>query len=501
MVWSLAKLTFFIAIVALFSYAAMFLINLGGTVRFVIANHEISISSVTFALGIFLLFPVFWLLFKLLGLVQALAKFLVGDETALSRYFDKNRERRGFEALGEGLMALASGDPNLALKQASKADRLLRRPELTGILIAEAAEKSGNQARAMKAYKGLLENDRTRFVGLTGILKRKLAEGETEVALKLAQKAFALNSRHEEVQNTLLRLQSGNEDWSGARETLAEKLRFRTLPRDVFARRDAVLCLAEAREMISNEDLGSGERAALAANKAAPGLVPAAVLAAEMKRNSGEKRAAAKIVQRAWNIQPHPDLAAAFAAIDPDESPEERRKRFTRLVSKNRSDPESQMIMAELAVAAEDFPAARREIGTLVEEHPTVRSLTIMAAIERGEGGTAETVRDLLTKALSAPRGPQWICDACRLEYPEWTPVCRNCEGFDTVDWKSVQESPQRHPSSVGMLPLGVHPKSSLVPANASGGIAKDAEFESGDSKTEIVPAIALDFTSGDKAA
>ena len=44
-----------------------------------------------------------------------------------------------------------------------------------------------------------------------------------------------------------------------------------------------------------------------------------------------------------------------------------------------------------------------------------MRALTIMAAIERGEGSSDEVVRGWLTKALPAPRGPQWVCDKCSL--------------------------------------------------------------------------------------
>jgi len=44
------------------------------------------------------------------------------------------------------------------------------------------------------------------------------------------------------------------------------------------------------------------------------------------------------------------------------------------------------MLQAELMIAAEDFPAARKAIGDLAETDPTARALTIMAAIERGEG-------------------------------------------------------------------------------------------------------------------
>ncbi len=52
-----------------------------------------------------------WLLLRLLGLLGAVFRFLNGDETAISRYFDRNRERKGYAALSEGLVALASGEP------------------------------------------------------------------------------------------------------------------------------------------------------------------------------------------------------------------------------------------------------------------------------------------------------------------------------------------------------------------------------------------------------
>ena len=42
------------------------------------------------------------------------------------------------------------------------------------------------------------------------------------------------------------------------------------------------------------------------------------------------------------------------------------------------------------------------------------RALTLMAAIERGAGADDSVVRGWLTRALSAPRGPQWVCDKCQ---------------------------------------------------------------------------------------
>ena len=132
MIWSMLKIVLFVFAVAVLSYLAAVLADTGSDVRFIVADMEIAMSPITLAVGILLLFPAFWLFFFLAGLAQASLRFLVGDETALSRYLNKNRERRGFEALAAGLVALASGDPRLAQAKAGRAEKLLGRPELTG---------------------------------------------------------------------------------------------------------------------------------------------------------------------------------------------------------------------------------------------------------------------------------------------------------------------------------------------------------------------------------
>ena len=83
-------------------------------------------------------------------------------------------------------------------------------------------------------------------------MKQRLSEGDTDTALKLAEKAFALKPKHVETQDVLLKLQAGQEDWSGARQTLNAKLKYGALPRDVHRRRDAVLALSEARDVMAD---------------------------------------------------------------------------------------------------------------------------------------------------------------------------------------------------------------------------------------------------------
>ena len=428
--------------------------NTGGAVRLAVGTTEFTLSPLAAVIVSLILLGVVWALFRLVGLAVAVVRFLNGDETAISRYFLRNRERRGFEAMADGLMALASGEGKLALIKAQRAERFLNRPDLTNLISAQAAEMAGDHTKAEEVYKRLLQDERTRFVGVRGIMKQKLASGDTATALRLAEKAFALKPKHEDTQDVLLRLQAENDDWTGARKTLAAKLRSGALPRDVHKRRDSVLSYAAARDALTEGDDAEAEAMAVEANRLAPTLVPAAALAAELYLKAGKPKQAVKVLKKAWEASPHPDLAAVFAAIDPDETPDARLARFGPLIQKHPDHPETRMLQAELNLARDDFPSTERALGELPETMPTARSLAIMAAIERGRGAPDHVIRDLLTKALTASRGPQWCCDKCHNIHADWVPICTNCGAFDTLSWVEPPKSELTIPNSTEMLPL-----------------------------------------------
>lgn len=455
MLWSLLKILIFIAIVAALTFGAGLLMETGSGIRLAVANTEFVLGPLQSVIAAILLVVGVWLLLKLAGLLVAFIRFLNGDETALSRYFTRSRERRGFQALADGMIALASGEARLAMSNAAKAERYLRRPELTNLLSAQAAEMTGDKFRATEIYKKLVADDRTRFVGVRGLMKQKLEEGDTDTALKLAEKAFALKPRHGETQDTLLQLQANVEDWGGARQTLNAKLRHGTMPRDLHRRRDAVLALCQARHAMVDGNEPRARDLSIEANKLSPDLVPGAVMAARALIEQNKPNLATRAIKRAWSAQPHPELAAAFAEIEPDETPAERITRFEALTlaKETLDDPETKMLQAELCLAAEDFPAARKALGDLAETDPTVRVLTLMAAVERGMGADESVVRGYLAKAINAPRGPQWICDKCGTVHDVWRAVCSNCQGFDTLSWKRGPDTPAALPGS-GMLPL-----------------------------------------------
>ena len=469
MLLSLLKVLFFFSVVLAAALGAMRLAETDRVLRVVFDGVEYTLEPLqVLALGL-LVVVAGWLIVQLLRLGLAFIRFIAGDETAIDLYFARRRERKGYHALAEGMLAVASGEGKLAQDQARRAAKYLHQPHVTNLLAAQAAEVAGDARAAEDAYRTMLADNRTRFVAVRGLMQQRLALGDTHTALLLAQKAYALRPAHTEVQDTLLSLQTREHDWKGARAVLKDKRRQGALPQDVHMRRDAVLALQEAREVLAHGNSISAREAAISANRASPDLVPAAVLAARSYIARRDTRNATRVLQKTWSVQPHPSLAAAYAEIVPDESPAQRLRRFEELIRQAPTHEESRLLQAELMLAAEDFPGARRALGDLAQTRPTVRSLSIMAAIERGEGADDSVVRAWLARALTASRGPQWVCDKCHNVMADWSPVCDSCGGFDTLTWREPPADLRMASAgnAVTMLPLlvGRDPQADAPPA------------------------------------
>ena len=454
MLWTLFKTILFFVLVAAASLAASLLIDTSGGVRIVLGSIEINMSPLTSVIALMGLMAVVLLALKALSLLGAVFSFLAGKETALSRFMERNRQGRGFRALSEALTALGAGEGAAAIKRAERAGRLLGRPELANLITAQAAEVAGDRKRAEEAYKELIKDRDTRFVGVHGIMRHRLSDGDADTALKLAETAYALKPRHGEMQDAVLLIRARRRDWAGAREVLRSKLKCGNLPRDVHRRRDAVLAVGQARDLLESGNAAEAHKVAIEANRLSPDLIPAAVMASRAHVAGGATRHAAKVLSHAWRVQPHPDIASAMAEIEPGESPTRRIKRFRKMLRIHPGHRETKLIEAELNIAAGDFAAARTAMGDVALSEPDARALAIMAAIEREAGGTGAEVRGWLAKSLSAPRGPQWVCDRCQHIHERWEPVCENCEALDTLSWSTPPSGSITTMAGVEVVPL-----------------------------------------------
>jgi HemY protein len=218
-------------------------------------------------------------------------------------------------------------------------------------------------------------------------------------------------------------------DWAGALDALDAMKG--ALEKPDYRRKRAVLLTARA---LALEEIDrDGSRAAvLEAVKLAPDLVPAAALAGRRLAEAGEQRKARKILEKAWTINPHPDVAEAYANLRLGDSARERLARMQKLAGYVTGQLEGALAVARAALDAREFATARAALAPYLSA-PTRRVATLMAEIEETEHGDEGRVREWMGRAMRASGDPVWTADGVVSE--RWLPVSPNGR-LDGFVWK-----------------------------------------------------------------
>jgi HemY protein len=333
------------------------------------------------------------------------------------------RRRRGYQALTLGMVAVAAGDAREARRQARRADALLEEPPLTMLLAAQTAQLDGDEAAAEKYFTAMLDRPEPAFLGLRGLLVQADKAGDRRQALELAERANRLGPTMPWVLETLFDLQVQDTRWRDAQLTLDRMAQHKLLAKPDARRRQAVLLAARADAALAAGDRDEALRCAREAHKLAPALLAATLVLARLLAEDGHQRGARRVIEDGWRHMPHPQLAAAHAALEADEAPLDRFKRLARLHQLNPDHRESHLAMAEAALAANLWGEARKHLDAAGGAAPSARICRLMAEVEEAETEDAAAARRWLRRAGEAEPDPAWLCgrgpDPSELAEPE----------------------------------------------------------------------------------
>lgn len=370
-------------------------------------------------------------------LVWSLVRYLVTRPGAIRELMRRKREKRGLDALSRGLVAVGAGDKGHARKYAAEAYKLMPGEPLTGLLRAQAAQLHGDRSAARKIFQTMAATPETEALGLRGLFLEAKREHQTEAARQFAERAMERNPDLAWSVNALFELQCRANDWAGALRTLDVAQRHKQVEKPVAERRRAVLLTAQALDA-EETDMNRARQLALDAHRLAPDLVPAAEIAGRIMASQGDPTRAAKVVQKTWELSPHPDLALTYAHLRPGDGPHDRLKRVRNLAQWSPEEMEGAIAVATAAVEARDWAAAREALEPYLERRPQARICTLMARIEGGDTGDQGRVREWLARAVRAPRDPVWTADGYISD--QWSPVSPITGELDAFEWKAPVE-------------------------------------------------------------
>ncbi|WP_210496597.1 heme biosynthesis protein HemY [Microvirga antarctica] len=417
----------FIGLLCVAAFGAVWLADRPGTVLVTFGGYEMQTSVAVAAVA-------------LVAIALALAFLWAGVSALLqlpSRLTFASRARRrarGYQAVSRGMVAVGAGDPIAARRYAGEAERLLGREALTLLLKAQAAQVSGNRAAAEAAFTEMMDEDDTRVLGLRGLFVEARRRGDTDAAREYAGEAIRIAPAATWASDAVLEARCADRDWRGALDSVERRASLGLLDKATARRQRAVLLAADALDRAEHEP----DRALSVAQdavKLAPGLVPAAALAGRLLSRKGDLRRAAKIVETAWRIQPHPDLADVYVNLRPGDSGLDRLKRAETLSRVVSGAPEGRLAVARAALEAREFGRVRDAIEPLLGDRPTMRVCLLMSDLEQAEHGATGKGREWLARATRAPRDPAWIADGVVSD--QWAPISPVTGRLDAFVWQA----------------------------------------------------------------
>ena len=412
--------------------AAIWISAQKGTVDVVWNDYTISLH-----LGIFLLFLT---LFTLVAVAFfRIAGMIVGAPASMSRRRRERNRKKGFQALTRGFVAIAAGDGKKATTYAKDVRYLL--PDETGLpllLEAQAARLRGEEGAAQESFEKLLGDKDAAFFGIRGLLKSSLDQGDSVKALAYAKTALDKNPKQPWILKSVYDLELQNHHWHAAMNTLERVRKFKAID-EAQARKDEIallMILADEDRIASNENawLKKIERAA----KIDPGFTPAAQKLAAHYLTKSKNGKVASVIERAWKINPHPDLVVLWDRISPENKssdPLRRLRWFEKLVAIKPDSADGQLAAAKAAMDAGLAGEAKAYLTMAESLRPTSQVYRLRADLEQITTRNATLIREWMDKAAEAAPDAVWYCTLTRHIYDRWSPVAEPHGSFNTIEW------------------------------------------------------------------
>jgi HemY protein len=343
------------------------------------------------------------------------------------------REGRSQRAIMHGLIAVGAGDVRAAQRYADEARKLAPDEPLSLLLTAQSAQLSGDRAAAERAFKRMAGHDRTKLLGLRGMFIEAQRRDDIAGARAYAEEAAKIAPSLPWAGNAALQIRCASGDWAGALDMLEKNRAAGALDRGAYRRQRAVLLTARALALEESERETS-QALVYEAAKLAPDLVPAVALASRYLAEGGDLRKATRMIERAWQTTPHPDLAETYAYLRFGDSARDRLTRVRRLSGLSPDNIESALALARAAIDAREFAEARNALSPFLAR-PSQRVALLMADLEQAEFADEGRSREWTARAVYAARDPAWIADGYVSD--QWLPISPVSGRIDAFEWKA----------------------------------------------------------------
>ena len=283
-----------------------------------------------------------------------------------------------------------------------------------------------------------MEDKDSAFLGIRGLLKSALDEGNVSRALDFARQAERLHPKQGWVLQTVYDLEIKNGLWSDALVTGKKILKHKPDAREKIIDDRVAIHIMRADYEMEKGDKKLGMKELESAYKLNPYFVPTVTRLAVYYLKNKKNRKVISIVEKAWKENPHPDLAKIWDDLAPEsnqKNADKILKWYQKLISSRPDSAEGYMAAASAAMDLGLWGEAKANLMVAEKIYPSARVYRLRAIVEQHSTHNEDAIHQLMEKASQALPDKVWICSQSGLIYKDWSAIAMPHESFNTIIW------------------------------------------------------------------
>lgn len=421
---------------AALTVGVLWLVGQRGDVSINIADYTIHMQVGIFLLG--LLIIAFALLF-----ILRIFRAIFSLPTVLARYRAESSRKKSFRALTRGLVAVAAGDAKRATQFSKQTSGLWA--DINGLpllLEAQAAKLRGENGLAQNRFERLLKDNDAAFLGVRGLLKTALDENNFVQALDFARRAEKQHPKKPWIIKCVYELEIKNRLWNDALRTNQKAMKFDVYPKEKLISDRVAIYLHEHDKALRAGDANRALSEVEKAYKLNPFFVPTVTRYADLLLARGKQKKCAKIIERIWKENPHPEIAEIWHRLAPVPKGKnvEKDKAKTlswseKLLSFNPQSVESQIAVARTAMDLEYWGEAKAHLMVAEKIYPSASLYRLQAIVEQHSTHNQDSIHRLMERAADALPDKVWVCTETGMVYDRWSAIAKPQGSFNTISW------------------------------------------------------------------
>lgn len=374
------------------------------------------------------------LLFLVLFLIQSLyfkTKFNI-KKFKINKLIS-NKEK-GYNLFVNGMIALADKDYKKAISNSKKIPEYLSNsPSLSLLLKSEIYKVEKKYDDLNKVYEEMLKNKDTENLAFKGMMEQYLRAQDYHHAFLYGEKLFNKNPNIEKIYDALVNIIAKTNNWQQLLTITDKAFSNKTINKKIFQENKSIgyFEIAKIKQFSELRESINLLEKALNLRK---NFLPYVKFYLELLIQNKNYNLAKKYLKKIWNENPHNEYKSIIKELS-DFLNLDYFDLVKFVISNNRTNEVSKILLIESAIEVKKWDLARNEIKTLLDVNPIKEVCLLMAKIEEGDLGNTQKASSWKLRSKNGLDKNTWICLASKQTQEEWSSVSHSGH-FNSLEWK-----------------------------------------------------------------